>query len=69
MLQIYTSSEGIPKRSVVCKKFSQIVQSFTPKEYPGMLEPSELVRSFANQGLPMPIRKTRLTDDTNNDLY
>jgi hypothetical protein len=63
-----SSFEGIPKRSIVCNAFSQIIHCFSPKEYPGMTESSELIRCFASQGLPMPIRKMRQTDiDSNQD--
>ncbi|KAI8897273.1 velvet factor [Globomyces pollinis-pini] len=53
-------------QAAVTSVFSQVLSCFSPKDYPGKLDPPPLIRTFA-QSLPMPIRKsknTRESEDT-----
>jgi hypothetical protein len=61
---ILSSTQEHPVAKEIATVYSTVIHSFTPKDYPGMQEPSDLIRSFAMQGLPMPIRKTRSHEDT-----
>ncbi|KAJ3324610.1 hypothetical protein HDV06_006503 [Boothiomyces sp. JEL0866] len=49
--------------TVITTVWSNTFTCMTPKDYPGMVEPSDLIRSFASQGLPLPIRKVRNQND------
>ncbi|KAJ3312819.1 hypothetical protein HDV04_002629 [Boothiomyces sp. JEL0838] len=61
------SGEGgalsIDSANVITTVWSNTFTCMTPKDYPGMVEPSDLIRSFASQGLPLPIRKVRNQND------
>ena len=78
---------GDPRRSgpylnrgpskVLATVMSDVFEVFSPKKFPGMVEPSALIKTFAAQGIRIPIRhsdassfnqvKTEEDDDNGGD--